>query len=245
MNRSPALVFDLDGTLVDTAPDILSALNFVLVREGRRPVTRTDLRHLVGHGARTMFAEALAITGGPLPEARVVALIDDYIARYRAHIADESRPFPGVEETLAHFVQMGARLGVLTNKPQELAVPLLETLGLTKYFVAIHGAGRFSYSKPDARVFRHVVDEMGGHGAGALMIGDSTTDAKTARAANVPVILLTYGYTPDPVESLGAAAIADDFNQLPALVNQILFQSGCHSREKRAPAKARGANQGA
>src|SRR5215469_5146498 len=217
MNHSPALVFDLDGTLVDTAPDILGALNFVLVREGRRLVTRADLRHLVGHGARTMFGEALAITGGPLPEDRVVALIDDYIAHYRAHIADESRPFPGVEETLAGFVQAGARLGVLTNKPQELAVPLLETLGLAQYFASIHGAGRFSYSKPDARVFHHVVEEMGGHGAGALMVGDSTTDAKTARAAEVPVILLTYGYTPDPVETLGADAIAHDFSALPGL----------------------------
>lgn len=222
MNHSPALVFDLDGTLVDTAPDILGALNFVLAREGRRPVTRADLRHLVGHGARTMFAEALAITGGPVVEDRLIALIDDYIAHYRAHIADESRPFPGVPETLARFVQAGARLGVLTNKPQELAVPLLETLGLAPYFAAIHGAGRFSYSKPDARVFHHVVDEMGGRGAGALMIGDSTTDAKTARAAEVPVILLTYGYTPDPVETLGADAIADEFVELPVLVAGVL-----------------------
>ena len=222
MNLSPALVFDLDGTLVDTAPDILGALNFVLVREGRRTVTRADLRHLVGHGARTMFAEALLITGGPLPESRVDALIDDYIAHYRAHIADESRPFAGVEETLAHFAKTGARLGVLTNKPQELAIPLLETLGLAKYFVAIHGAGRFSYSKPDARVFHHVVEEMGGAGAGALMIGDSTTDAKTARAAGVPLILLTYGYTPDPVETLGADAIADDFAELPEIVRELV-----------------------
>src|SRR5690348_6355955 len=201
MNSCPALVFDLDGTLVDTAPDILAALNFVLVREGRRPVTRTDLRHLVGHGARTMFVEALAITGGLLPEERMLALIDDYVAHNRAHIADESRPFAGVEETLAHFVQSGARLGVLTNKPQELAVPLLETLGLAEYFAAIHGAGRFSWSKPDARVFHHLIDDMGGRGAGALMIGDSTTDAKTARAAGVPLILLAYGYTPDPVHT--------------------------------------------
>lgn len=222
MSRSPALVFDLDGTLVDTAPDILGALNFVLAREGRRPVTRADLRHLVGHGAKTMLGVAFRQSGEPLDDARAPALIDDYIAHYRAHIADESRPFPGVPETLAHFVRSGARLGVLTNKPQELAVPLLETLGLAQYFSAIHGAGRFSYSKPDARVFHHVVDELRGQGGGALMIGDSTTDAKTARAAGVPVILFTYGYTPDPVETLGADAIADDFAELPDLVANVL-----------------------
>ncbi|HEX3430507.1 MAG TPA: HAD-IA family hydrolase [Rhizomicrobium sp.] len=230
MNGTPALIFDLDGTLVDTAPDILIALNVVLVREGRRPVTRTDLKHLVGHGAGTMLAEAFRQTGADLPDARAPALIDDYIAHYRAHIADESRPFPGVEATLAHFVEAGARLGVLTNKPQELAVPLLETLGLAKYFAAIHGAGRFSYTKPDARVFHHVVEEVGGEGAGALMIGDSTTDFRTARAARVPVILLTYGYTPDPVETLGADAIADEFAELPQLVGHILSQTPRHSR---------------
>jgi phosphoglycolate phosphatase len=129
-----------------------------------------------------------------------------------------------VEETLVHFTERGARLGVLTNKPQELAVPLLERLGLAKYFAAIHGAGRFDYSKPDARVFHHVVEEMGGAGAGALMIGDSTTDAKTARAAEVRVILLTYGYTPDPVETLGADAIADDFAELPEIVTNLLAE---------------------
>jgi len=222
MNRSPALIFDLDGTLVDTAPDILAALNVVLAREGRRPVTRTDLKHLVGHGSRTMLAEAFRQTGKPLDDRRAPALIDDYIAHYCIHLADRSRPFPEVAATLADFVQSGARLGVLTNKPQELAVPLLETLGLAKYFKAIHGAGRFSYSKPDARVFHHVVDEVGGAGAGALMIGDSTTDALTARAAGVPAILLTYGYTPDPVETLGADAVADHFAELPRLVAQLL-----------------------
>ena len=222
MNRSPALIFDLDGTLVDTAPDLLGAMNVILVREGRSPVRRSDLRHLVGHGARTMLAEALAQTGGPLPEPRTIALIDEFIAYYRDHLVDESRPFPGVEPTLKSFVDAGARLGVLTNKPQELADPLLDQLDLARYFTAIHGAGRFSYVKPDARVFHHVVDDLGGEGAGAIMIGDSTTDYRTARAAGVPVILLTYGYTPDPVESLGADAVTGDFTELPALVARLL-----------------------
>lgn len=222
MNHTPALIFDLDGTLVDTAPDLLGALNAVLVRAGRRPVTRADLRHLVGHGAHTMVREALAITGGPLDDAQSIRLVIDCVTYYRDHIADESRPFPGVEATLERFREAGARLGVLTNKPEELTVPLLDALDLRRFFAVVHGAGRFSYSKPDARVFHHVVDELGGPGAGAIMIGDSTTDYLTARAAGVPVILVTYGYTPDPAESLGADAVTDDFSRLPELVEEIL-----------------------
>lgn len=222
MRPSPALIFDLDGTLVDTAPDLLGALNAVLVHEGRRPVTRADLGHLVGHGAHTMVREALAVTGGPLDDITSARLVDESVAYYRAHIADESRPFPGVVETLTRFRDEGARLAVLTNKPEELTGPLLAALDLARFFAVVHGAGRYSYSKPDARVFHHVVDELGGPGAGAIMIGDSTTDYKTARAAGVPVILVTYGYTPDPVETLGADAVTGDFARLPGLVNDIL-----------------------
>jgi phosphoglycolate phosphatase len=222
MNNSPALVFDLDGTLVDTAPDILGALNAVLAREGHSPVRRRDLGHLVGHGVPTMLAAAFARTGSPFPDARATALVDGFVAHYRDHLADESRPFPGVVETLETLAADGARLGVLTNKPQELAEPLLAALDLTRFFAAIHGAGRFSYVKPDARVFHHVVDDMGGAAGGAIMIGDSTTDVLTARAAGVPAILVSYGYSPDPVETLGAAAVTGDFTALPPLVARIL-----------------------
>ncbi|HEY5046586.1 MAG TPA: HAD-IA family hydrolase [Rhizomicrobium sp.] len=219
---SAALVFDLDGTLVDTAPDLLGALNAVLLQEGRRLVNLADLRHLVGHGARAMLAEAMRRTGAPAPAERLAALTDAFIAHYGDHLADESRPFPRVEATLGALAEAGARMGVLTNKPQELAAPLLATLDLTRFFGAIHGAGRFSYVKPDARVFQHVVDELGGVGAGAIMIGDSTTDVATARAAGVPVVLLSYGYTPDPVETLGADAVTDDFAELPRILKTIL-----------------------
>ena len=117
---SPALIFDLDGTLVDTAPDLLGALNAILQQEGRPPVNHADLRHLVGFGARAMMIEAFKMTGGPMDDARLPALIGGFIAHYRKHIAVASRPFPGVESTLAALKADGARMGVLTNKPQEL-----------------------------------------------------------------------------------------------------------------------------
>jgi phosphoglycolate phosphatase len=216
----PALIFDLDGTLVDTAPDLLDALNAILIREGRRPVDHADLRHLVGFGARRMLAEAFAMTGGLADEARLPGLIDDYIAHYRQHVAVASRPFPGVEETLAALKGQGAKLGVLTNKPQELTDLLLPALRLDTYFDAIHGAGRYSYNKPDARVLHHVVDELGG--GPAVMIGDSVTDVQTARAAQVMVILVSFGYTPEPAHALGADAVVDRFADIPETVARLL-----------------------
>jgi phosphoglycolate phosphatase len=221
---SHALVFDLDGTLVDTAPDLLGAMNAVLVQEGRRPVDAEDLRHLVGHGARAMLDEAFKRTGEAADAARLPGLIDAFMADYRAHVADASRPFPGVIETLTALKASGARMSVLTNKPQELVGPLLDKLDLTRFFSAVHGAGQFGYMKPDARVFHHVIDDLGGVGDGAVMIGDSDTDLATGRAAKVPVILLTYGYTPTPARELGADAVTDDFREIPALVQRLVSQ---------------------
>jgi phosphoglycolate phosphatase len=217
---SPALVFDLDGTLVDTAPDLLGALNAVLLGEGRPPVNHADLRHLVGFGARAMLAEAFKLTGDAAASDRLPGLVDAFIEHYRAHIAVASRPFPHVVETLEGLKAAGARLGVLTNKPQELTDLLLAALKLDRLFGAIHGAGRYGYSKPDARVFKHVVEELGG--GRALMVGDSSTDVATARAAGVPVILVAYGYTPEPAERLGADAVAAAFSEIPALAARLL-----------------------
>jgi phosphoglycolate phosphatase len=217
---TPALIFDLDGTLVDTAPDLLGALNAILIREGRRPVDHADLRHLVGYGARTMLSEAFKMTGDAMEDARLPHLIDDYIDHYRRHVAVASRPFPGVDETLAALKERGFKLGVLTNKPQELTDLLLPALDLDRYFDAIHGAGRYSYNKPDARVFHHVMDELGG--GPALMIGDSITDVQTARAAKVKVILVSFGYTPEPAHTLGADAVVDRFADIPDVATMLL-----------------------
>ena len=220
MNTS--FIFDLDGTLVDTAPDLLNALNAVLEHEGRPAVDIDVLRHLVGHGARSLLAEAMKLTGDPLPDHRMPALFDEYIAHYAAHIADESRIFPGVTKTLAQLAESGARLGVLTNKPQGLADALLAELDLAQYFTAIHGAGRYPYSKPDARVFHHVLEELGGAEGKSIMVGDSITDVATARAAGAPVIVVTYGYTPEPAHLLGGDAVTDHFADVPMLAKRLL-----------------------
>jgi phosphoglycolate phosphatase len=219
----PALIFDLDGTLVDTAPDLLGAMNAVLVAQSRPMVDPETLRHMVGFGAASLIRQAMAATGDPVSEDLLPRLVNDFVAHYGAHIADASVPFPGVIDTLAVLKAQNVPMGVLTNKPHELALPLLDALDMSRFFGAIHGAGRFSYVKPDPRVFHHVVEELAGdEKAPAVMIGDSTTDAKTARAAKAPVILLSYGYTPDPVETLGADAVTGDFRDVPGLARALL-----------------------
>jgi phosphoglycolate phosphatase len=219
---SPALLFDLDGTLVDTAPDLLGALNAVLISEERQTVDPTTLRHMVGHGARALIEQAMAATGERAAPERLPQLVDRFIAHYRAHIVDGSRAFPGVEETLVQLRRGGARLAVLTNKPQVLTEPILENLNLAQHFAVICGAGRYDYNKPDARVVEHVVRELGGEGTGAVMIGDSVTDVATARAANIPVVLLSYGYTPESVHTLGGDLVIDDFSDVPDAVWRLL-----------------------
>jgi phosphoglycolate phosphatase len=218
----PALIFDLDGTLVDTAPDLLAAMNAVLIQQGRRRLDPESLRHMVGFGAASLIRQAMAETGDPVPDAQLPNLVNDFVVHYGEHIADASAPFPGVLDTLAELQAQDVAMAILTNKPQELALPLLDALNMSRFFGAIHGAGRFSYVKPDPRVFHHVVEDLAGDpNAPAVMIGDSTTDAKTAQAAKVPVILLSYGYTPDPVETLGADAVTGDFRDVPTLVRRL------------------------
>jgi phosphoglycolate phosphatase len=222
--RPLGLIFDLDGTLVDTAPDLLGATNAVLEAAGRPDMDTTTLRHMVGFGARSLITQAMAASGAPAEDSQMERLIGIFIAHYRAHIADFSRPFPGVEETLKRLKAEGAKLGILTNKPAELTGPLLEKLGLADYFIAIYGAGRKSYTKPDPRIFHDVVaDLFAGEGdAGpVVMIGDSITDLSTARAAGAPCILMSYGYTPVPAAELGGDMVLDEFAQLPDALKRL------------------------
>ncbi|HEU4551157.1 MAG TPA: HAD-IA family hydrolase [Rhizomicrobium sp.] len=219
MRTVPALIFDLDGTLADTAPDLLGATNAVLAAQGL-PFTDLDhLRHMVGFGARALIAQAMEAAGRPVTDPEIPPLIEIFLAHYRAHIAEGTRLFPGVGETLDQLKQQGARLGILTNKPQDLTDLLLPKLGIAGRFEAVYGAGRKPYTKPDPRIFHDVVDEMGG--GVAAMIGDSVTDLNTARAAQVRCILFSHGYTPVPAASLGADLVLDDFAGLPDALREL------------------------
>lgn len=216
---SPALIFDLDGTLVDTAPDLLNAANWVLTRRGRPEIAPETLHHMVGFGAKSLITQAFAATGAE-PEAQdMPALVALFLEHYRTHMADRSRPFPGVEQTLGILQEKGAPMAVLTNKPHDLAGPLLERLKLASFFSAVYGAGFRPYAKPDRRIFDEVAGLLGG--SPAVMIGDSLTDLQTARAAAAPCILVSYGYTPMPAHSLGADLVLDEFVALPEALGKL------------------------
>jgi len=217
--NTPALIFDLDGTLADTAPDLLGATNAVLTSQGLPRMDLDHLRHMVGFGAKSLIGQAMEAAGRPVQEAEIPPLIEIFLAHYRDHVCEGSRLFAGVGDTLAALKADGARLAVLTNKPQELTDLLLPRLGIDTLFGAVYGAGRKPYTKPDPRIFHDVVGDVGG--GTAVMIGDSITDLKTARAAQAPCILFSHGYTPEPAASLGADRVLDDFAQLPAALAEL------------------------
>jgi len=216
----PTLIFDLDGTLADTAPDLLGATNAVLSARGRPRLDLEHLRHMVGFGAVALITQAMEASGAPVTPDEMPPLIEIFLTYYRAHIADGTRLFPHVAETLVQLKAAGSGLGVLTNKPQELTDLLLPRLDLDGMFAAVYGAGRKPYTKPDPRIFRDVVADIGTKGP-AVMIGDSITDLNTARAAGVPCILMSYGFTPVPARELGADVVLDSFAQLPDALRDL------------------------
>jgi phosphoglycolate phosphatase len=216
------IVFDLDGTLVDTAPDLGSTLNLLLAREGIAALPLSDARDMIGQGARALIARGFATAGAPLDEAKLSALFVDFIGHYRAHIADESRPFPGVAETLQVLAAEGARLAVCTNKRTDLSVALLDALGLSDRFAAIVGADAAPAPKPSAAHLVAAIERAGGRVQRAVMVGDSASDAGAARAAGVPLVLVSYGYTDVPAHQLDPDVLLDHFGDLPEACRRLL-----------------------
>jgi len=215
------LVFDLDGTLVETAPDLIDTLNAVFAREGLPPVPYDEARSLIGGGAKAMIIRGLAAEGRAVSPGQVQKLLGDFIEHYSVHIADRSHPFPGVERVLDQLSAQKHCLAVCTNKLEKLSVKLLETLGLARRFAAICGQDTFGVQKPDPTVLLKTIAAAGGNAANAIMIGDSETDIRTARAAGIPVIAVDFGYTTRPIAEFGPDRIISRFTDLPTAITEL------------------------
>ncbi len=212
------VVFDLDGTLVDTAPDLVATLNTVFAHEGLPPVAYERARNMVGGGARAMIERGLAAESRKLPLAEIDRLVRDFIDHYAAHIADRSRPFDGVEAALDELSDSGCRLAVCTNKLEWLSLRLLDALDLSRRFTVVCGADTFGVSKPDPRILLGTIGRAGGRPDQAVMIGDSTTDIATARAAQVPMVAVDFGYTETPIAKLNPDRVISSYADLPSSI---------------------------
>ncbi len=224
------IIFDLDGTLVDTADDLAAALNHVLAGMGRPEVAPASVRHLVGRGARALLERGLAASGGA-SAAELDSGLTGFLAYYAAHLAVHSRPFAGVEPALDRLAGQGFQMGICTNKPAAMARDLIDHLGWGGRFRALLGGDSLPFRKPDPRHLRETLARTGGRRM--IFVGDSTVDAETAKNAAVPLVLLSHGYSTEPVAGLGADAVIGHFEELGAAV------AGIQRRFNAAPAEAR------
>lgn len=216
-----AILFDLDGTLVDSLPDLGSAMNRLLVEMGRRPASLAEVRSFVGDGVGVLVERSLMATGG-MPDEPLAAVVKRFLDHYRGHTAIETRPYPGVVGALEALKSAGHSLGVCTNKPTDLSVELLGSLGLARMFSAIVGGDAVPARKPDPGHLLATLDAMHMTGRKALMVGDSPNDVISARAAGIPVVVVGFGYARMDPRDLGADAVIDDFARLPDLVAEYL-----------------------
>ena len=216
------LIFDLDGTLVDTAPDILTALNHSLEEVLAEPIKLGQVRDMVGFGSAVLIRDALEYLGVPFDQKDEDRLRDKFIAFYVENVANSSALFPGVDTLLSRHKEAGTRLGVCTNKLHEPSVKLLKALDAHDHFHTIVGRDTFAYQKPDPRTLLDTIRQAGGTPERTVYLGDSITDVKTAKAANIPCVLVSFGYTNQPVESLGGDVVIDHFDELDSVVEQLL-----------------------
>ena len=219
---SPTVVFDLDGTLVDTAPDLIDTLNVILARHDVAPVAFNEARTMIGAGVKPLLQRGLASKSVQLPPEDIDRLYAEYLEVYAAHIADGAKAFPGLERALDALAAHGCRLAVCTNKLEWLSVKLLKMLGLAQRFAAICGQDTFTMRKPDPDMLRLTIVRAGGDTGHAVMVGDSMTDIATARAAAVPVIAVDFGYSDTPPAQLGADRLISHFDALPAAVTALV-----------------------
>ena len=213
------VAFDLDGTLADTAPDLASALNSVLDDLGRPHIPVAEVRVMIGNGARALLHRGLVATGDA-PEELVDRSFALFLERYRHGIARLTRPYPGVDAALDRLAEDGIALAVCTNKLEWLTFPLLEALGWKERFCAIVGGDTLPVRKPDPAPLHEAIARAGG--GRAAFVGDTITDAATARAAGIPFIAVSFGFADRPIEQFGAQAVIDDYADLHAALQRTL-----------------------
>jgi phosphoglycolate phosphatase len=222
MTLPRTLVFDLDGTLVDTAPDLISALNFVLAREGLPAIPLASARNMIGAGARKLIERGLEVEGRAASVEDVNRMTKDFIDYYAAHIADASRPFEGLVAALDDLEAKGFRFAVCTNKLEWLSKLLLDQLGLSPRFAAICGADTFGVAKPDPAILRETVARAGGQLSSTIMVGDAGPDVGVARRAGIPVIGVEFGYTDVPMAELKPDRLIGHMRDLPDAVGSLI-----------------------
>jgi len=219
---APIVAFDLDGTLADTAPDLIMTLNAILAQERLPPLALERARNLIGAGARALIARGFEVAGRDLAPGRLDELYRDFLAIYADNLCVETRLYPGVIEALDRLEADGFTLAVCTNKVERHSVELLEALGVADRFAAICGRDTFPYIKPDPRHLTLTLDRAEGDIRQAVMVGDSHADIATAKAAGVPVVAVSFGYTDAPVRTMNPDRVIDRFEQLFDAVQDLV-----------------------
>lgn len=221
LERFPALIFDFDGTLIDSAPDIALGLNRLLVAEGRRELPLSDVHLMIGDGAGRLVEKAFAATGSALTPDELGPMTERYLAIYGALPVDRACIYPGVVETLSALKAAGHRLGLCTNKPAGISLDLLYELGMGGLFNAVAGGDSVARKKPHPDPLLFVMDRLSVGAGGAVMVGDNANDVAAARGAGVPVVAVAYGYPRMALEALGADIIIDRFADLPGALARL------------------------
>ncbi len=220
--KRTAIVIDLDGTLVDSVPDLRAALNALLAEEGRPALSVDEVKGMVGDGATKLVERGFAATGAAADADALAALVRRFLGLYEGHAALHTRPYPGVPETLRRLSAEGLRLGICTNKPYAATLEVLEALDLRRFFAVVTGGDSLNeVRKPDPRMLLTTLARMDATPEAAVMVGDNANDVAVAHGAGVPVIAVTYGYPKMPPERLGADLLIDRFDQLPTALARL------------------------